>query len=158
MVGEWSLSEDVEGAPLWTFLCSIVSQFIIFPIVGHCCSAKTYNFVFTALLVKDFFVCDLSKPLVAHHILSIFLVHKFCHRKSDMLMCTIGELGSAFFNVATLSRHYNILVDPVYVLYAIIISLSNLYVLQHVFQYRTTLFWKLMPSLVVLGRQSFVYV
>lgn len=158
MTVAWALTDIIDGAPLWIYIWCIASQLLLFPLVGNYCSVKTYNITFSLLLLKDFLFCDLTTPLIAHHISSILIINKFCYRKLDTYNYTAAEFGSGFYNLITLARYYNIFVNPMFIIYTIVISLSNAYMLQYIYHYRAAFFWKIVPSLLVLGRQFFVYV
>ena len=157
MASEWALTEVIDGAPLWTYIWCISSQFIVFPLVGHYCSVRTYKITFTILLLKDFLVGQLPTSLVLHHVFSILIINTFCLRKLDVQMYTAAEFGSAFFNLVTLARYYNIFVTPIFIMYSVMISLSNAYVLQYIYHYRAATVWKVVPVSIIVGRQAFIY-
>jgi len=120
-------------------------------------SVFVYNAVFTAFLLKDYFY-DIDYILSAHHIIGFIYIWAFCKTRREMLAFTIAEFGSGVYNLFTLARYYQFYVPQVHFVYLILMTLSNLYVIDYLRRSDKPLYVKIPAYILLAGREYFIFI
>jgi len=150
------MHEIINGFPAYTYPICVTFQFCLFPLMTIYNSVFVYNTVFTAFLLKDYFY-EIDSILSAHHILAIVYLWAFCKTRRETLTFTIAEIGSGAYNLYTLARHYQLCVTQVHFVYLILMTLSNLYVIDYLRRSDKPLYVKIPAYIVLAGREYFIF-
>jgi hypothetical protein len=110
------------------------------------------------LLFGEGFLIDIDNVMLVHHIVGIWIAHYLCKTRHECRLITIGEIGSGFFNLYTVSKYYGLYAESTYRLYFIGMTLSNLYCLHGIIRHDAKLHFKIPTLLLIVGRQAFVFI
>lgn len=148
--------EIISGFPAYTYPICLTFQFFLFPLMTIFHTAFAYNAIFTAFLLKDY-LYDIDYILSAHHILAIAYLWAFCKTRREMLTFTIAEVGSGAYNLYTLARYYQFYIPQIHMLYFVIMTISNLYVIDYIRKSDKPLYLKMPAYILLAGREYFIF-
>jgi hypothetical protein len=153
------MDEIIAGSPLYIYYVSLSFQFAVFPLLSLAYNQYLYKAAFIGLMVKDWFIAPLSMDIAmtVHHIIGIWATYSFCNTQQLSWIITVGEFGSGVYNVYTLAKHYDFYVYPIYVGYAVIMTMTNIYCVVGIIRAPVRWYYKIPCVLLLCGRQYFVY-
>ena len=150
-----SLFDTLDSFPIWIYWLGLLCQFVVFPYLSWYGSVKTFNVFLAVYLLKDF-LFDLDLVLTLHHLATLVFLYTLGRFQSDIRAAMIAEIGSGVYNIYTLSQYYNAFVSPAYMLYAIVMTFSNVYCVCYVVKKETHLINKIVAFVLLAGRQYYV--
>jgi len=150
------MDEIVNGFPLYTYPICFAFQFIIFPLMSILNTVVVYNTTLTVFLLKDYFY-EIDYILSTHHILAIVYLWSFCKTRKEVMTFTIAEIGSGVYNLFTLAKHYDYHVTEIRILYFIIMTFSNLYVMDYLLRSNRSILLRLPCLIIIIGREYFIF-
>ena len=117
-----------------------------------------YKATFIGLMVKDWFICQMDIAMSVHHIIGIWATYSFCNTQQISWIVSVGEFGSGVYNLYNLAKHYDLYVYPIYVGYAVIMTLTNIYCVLCIIRISSVRWYYKIPCLALMvARQYFVY-
>ena len=146
--------------PLYSHYFNLFSQFGLYSLLSYYGSITLFKIYFIIFCLKYFLFEAMFHDIVmiVHHIISIIYVIYFCNTRALCWMITVGEIGSGSFNLYNLAKAYNIYVQQVYIFYVIVMTISNLYLSKIVLQHNIKWYHKIIPFVLIVGRQIYVYI
>lgn len=149
----------IDGYPVYVHYIGLFSQFWLFPILAMFGSINMFNAYFLMYLAKDFAYESMlaDNAMIAHHVISAWGTIYFSTTKPMCWMITIAEVGSGSYNAYTLAKAYYQDVYLVYMFYAIVMSLSNVYCIVSIVRHNARWYYKVPALALIVGRQAFVY-
>lgn len=152
----YKMDELINGFPLYTYPICFAFQFIIFPLMTQFNTVFVYNTIFTVFLLKDYFY-EIDYILSAHHILAMVYLWSFCKTKREVSTFTIAEIGSGVYNLYTLAKHYHYQVTEIHILYFIVMTASNLYVIDYLHRSNRSILFRIPCYIIIIGREYFIF-
>ena len=151
------MDELINGFPINIYQTCLAFQFFIFPLMTLFNTVFAYNTIFTLFFLKDYFY-DIDYILSAHHILAIVYLWSFCTTKREVKTFTVAEIGSGMYNIYTLAKHYDYHVDEIHIIYFIVMTASNLYVVDYLRRSDRSILFKIPCWIVLIGREYFIFI
>lgn len=152
-----TLTDTVDGFPIWMYFACLFHQYALFPLFHWFASVRTFNILFTAYFLKDFFF-DMGMAMTVHHIVGLVFIYKISNTKSETRAFTVAEFGSGAFNVNLLAKHYDVAwVSHAYTFYTVIMTASNLYAIHYTLKRKdVAISYRLVAGALIVGRQMYV--
>ncbi len=153
------MNEIIDGFPLYSYYICMSYQFVFFPLLTVWFNQYIYKTAFIVYMIKDFYIVTMPMSLTVHHVISCWGTYSFCDTQQLCWLITVGEIGSGMFNVYTLANYYDFYVFPIYLLYSVIMTLTNIYCWLGLFRkLHVQWYYKVPIFLLLYARQYFVYV
>jgi hypothetical protein len=153
------MDEIIAGFPLYLYYVCFSFQFAVFPLLSLAYNQYLYKAAFIGLMVKDWVFAPISMDIAmsVHHIIGIWATYSFCNTQQLSWIITVGEFGSGTYNIYTLAKHYDVYVYPIYVGYAVIMTMTNIYCVVGIIRAPVRWYYKIPCIVLLCGRQYFVY-
>ncbi len=115
-----------------------------------------YSTLFIGLMMKDFLITSSDIVMNTHHVICILGTILFCNTQSISFIVTVGEIGSGTYNMYTLAKYYDYYPDNIFWIYAVIMTISNIYCIVGVTKNRRHFVYKIPLYILIIMRQYYI--